>query len=117
MIPKNIAYVRKYNIEAILDALTPIPGQLHGFTIDPDTLVDIFILQTLNSFEVCEFLPSSPAINDPVVLKWIGENDRAKSILWQLIRTPPQFAGCQVPYIRLGPNVWLHYIINGMNGS
>jgi hypothetical protein len=108
---QNTAMSYKIDIAAVLNEVRNVPPTLNGYLVDADTLVDIFILRTLNSFEVCTYFPTPPVITDPIVLAWIDSLEYAKRLLWQLSKVPPQHSGTQVSYIRQGESIWLFYII------
>jgi hypothetical protein len=105
------AMMYKYSIESVLNEVRNVPPTLNGFAVDPDTLVDIFILRTLNSFEICTFYPVTPVITDPTVLAWFDSLTAAKNKLWRVVTIPAQHSGSEVSYIRHGETLWLFYII------
>ncbi len=111
MIKQRNAEMHKYSIESVLNALRNVPPTLNGFQVDADTLVDIFILRTLNSFEVCTFYPRVPEVTDPIVLQWFESQTVATRLLWKTVKIPTKHAGTEVSYIRQGDSVWLFYII------
>lgn len=101
----------KYDISAVLNLIRNIPPTLNGYLVDPDTVVDIFILRTLNSFEICTVYPLPPVVTDPSVLQWFETMDAARRLLYQIARTPPEHSGTEASYIRQGESIWLFYII------
>jgi hypothetical protein len=101
----------KYDIAAVLNEVRNVPRNLHGYMVDADTLVDIFILRTLNSFEICSVYPVPPVVTDPTVLAWFETLDRARRLLWSIVRVPPEHSGTEASYIRQGDSIWLFYII------
>ncbi|MNS63167.1 hypothetical protein D3C72_962540 [compost metagenome] len=108
---QNSAMSYKLDIAAVLNEVRNVPPTLNGNLVDADTLVDIFILRTLNSFEVCTYFPAPPVITDPLVLAWFDSLDNAKRALWRIAQVPPQHSGTEVSYIRQGESIWLFYII------
>lgn len=106
----NKAIALKYNVEPILDSIEYIPKTLHGFDIDPNSMVDILILKALDSFEICSFYPQLPVITDPVVNEWCNQNYKAYSAVWHNIRIPYKFSGWEASYLRLDNVVWIHYL-------
>ncbi len=105
------AVMIKYDIEDALNDVQNVPQTLNGYRVDPETLVDIFILRSLASFEVCTFYPATPVITEQAVLTWFDSLYIAKQKLWRIIKVPPQYSGTEVSYVRLGSTIWLFYII------
>lgn len=100
----------KYNVESVLNMIEWIPDELHGFDIEPDTMVDILILHALDSFENCSYYPALPTITDPTVLDWFRMNQNAITELWRILRVPWHFAGQEASYLRIDTTVWIHYL-------
>lgn len=105
------AMAYKYDIATVLNEVRNVPPTLNGYLVDADTIVDIFILRTLNAFEICTIYPVPPVVTDPVVLAWFETMDRARRLLWDIARPPPQHSGTEASYIRQGESIWLLYII------
>lgn len=110
MLPKRKAIAIKYDVESALNKIGWIPETLHGFDIEPDTMVDILILHALESFENCSYYPVLPQITDPLVNDWLRMNQPAISELWRILRVPLCFAGQEASYLRFDTTVWIHYL-------
>lgn len=113
MTSNNQAIVLKYDVSDILNALSNIPSVLNGSMVDPGHVVDVFILNALNSFQICSFYPSLPPITDPVFMDWCNLNVKAYRAVWSTIKIPPQCSGWEAAYLRCNNTVWIHYIYKG----
>lgn len=105
------AQAYKYDISEVINHIRNVPPMLNGYLVDADTLVDIFILRSLNSFELCTVYPIPPVVTDPTVLAWFSNLEPAKQLLYRLVRVPPEHSGTEASFIRQGESIWLFYII------